>query len=463
VYPQGYLKEHSSGLLWAMRILDVMVSLIFCLFAYHHVFGEEAIRPHYEIAIIISVLVQMLVFHAYSLYRAWRGIDYLQEMTVVFLAWVTVFAIQVFLAAITKTTESYSRAWLLLWFTFGGTAIILFRHALRMVLKKMRAKGYNLRHIVIIASGDIGYRAYQTITASPASGFNVIGYFTDDSTPEFDSTQTHVGRLEEVSDFITSHQVDQVWLAAPLSEAILIERIVKELQGTSLDLRLIPDIFGLRLINHSVSNIAGLSVINISVSPMEGISLWIKTLEDKVLATLLLLLVFPLMLVIALAVKVSGPGPVLYRQTRLSWNLREFEMYKFRTMPWGTEDASGPVRATSGEHRATPVGKFLRRTSLDELPQFWNVIKGDMSIVGPRPERPAFVQELKHEVPSYMQKHMVKAGITGWAQVNGWRGDTNMHERIEHDLYYIDNWSLWLDFKIILMTLFTGLVHKNAY
>ena len=138
-------------------------------------------------------------------------------------------------------------------------------------------------------------------------------------------------------------------------------------------------------------------------------------------------------------------------------------MYKFRTMPWGTEDASGPVRATSGEHRATPVGKFLRRTSLDELPQFWNVIKGDMSIVGPRPERPAFVQELKHEVPSYMQKHMVKAGITGWAQVNGWRGDTNMHERIEHDLYYIDNWSLWLDFKIILMTLFTGLVHKNAY
>ena len=239
--------------------------------------------------------------------------------------------------------------------------------------------------------------------------------------------------------------------------------MIRELQHTALDIRLVPDKFGLRLINHSVSKIAGLSVINISVSPMEGISLWIKTLEDKVISTLLLLLVSPLMLVIALAVKLSSPGPVFYRQTRLSWNLREFQIYKFRTMPLGTEDASGPVRATSGEDRATRVGKFLRRTSLDELPQFWNVIKGDMSIVGPRPERPAFVGQLKREVPSYMQKHMVKAGITGWAQVNGWRGDTNMHQRIEHDLYYIDNWSLWLDLKIIIMTLFTGFVHKHAY
>jgi putative colanic acid biosynthesis UDP-glucose lipid carrier transferase len=446
-----------------MRILDVAVSLVFCLFAYHLVFGGEAIRPHYEIAIIISVLLQMLVFHAYSLYRAWRGVDYLQEMTVVIFAWFTVFAIQVFLAAITKTTESYSRAWLLMWFTFGGTEIILVRHLLRVSLKHIRAKGYNLRHIVIIASGDIGPRAYQAIMATPTSGFNVIGYFTDDRTPEIDPARTHVGRLEEISEFIGSRQVDQVWLAAPLSEASLIERMIGELQHTALDIRLVPDIFGLRLINHSVSNIAGLSVINISVSPMEGISLWIKTLEDKVVSTLLLLLVSPLMLVIALTVKLSSPGPVFYRQTRLSWNLREFEMYKFRTMPLGTEDASGPVRATAGEDRATRVGKFLRRTSLDELPQFWNVIKGDMSIVGPRPERPAFVGQLKREVPSYMQKHMVKAGITGWAQVNGWRGDTNMHQRIEHDLYYIDNWSLWLDLKIIIMTLFTGFVHKHAY
>jgi putative colanic acid biosynthesis UDP-glucose lipid carrier transferase len=239
--------------------------------------------------------------------------------------------------------------------------------------------------------------------------------------------------------------------------------MVNELQHTAVDIRLVPDIFGFRLINHSVSNVAGMSVINLSVTPMEGINLWIKTLEDKLIAAVVLVLVAPLLLLIAIAIKVSSRGPVFYRQARLSWNLREFTMYKFRTMPVDVEEGSGPVWAKEGEQRATPVGRFLRRTSLDELPQFWNVIKGDMSVVGPRPERPVFVEKLKREVPSYMQKHMVKAGITGWAQVNGWRGDTDLSRRIEHDLYYIDNWSLWLDLKIIFMTVFTGFVHKNAY
>ena len=462
MYPHGYLREHSSVILWIMRILDVLVSLLFCLLAYYQVFGQEALRPHYQIAIIISVLLQMVVFHGFALYRAWRGVDYLQEITGVCLAWITVFGIQVFLAAITKTTEDFSRAWLLMWFTFGGTAILLVRYCLRLSLKHMRARGFNLRHIVIVASGDIGRRAYQTILATPTSGFNVIGYFSDDEFPEIDSAWTHAGHLEDVQEFMGEHQVDQVWLAAPLSEAGLIERMMDELQHTAVDIRLVPDIFGLRLINHSINNIAGLSVINLSVSPMEGLNLWIKVLEDKMISVFVLLLVSPLMLFIALAVKLSSPGPVLYRQTRLSWNLREFEMYKFRTMPVGVETASGPVRATSGEDRATWVGKFLRRTSLDELPQFWNVIRGDMSIVGPRPERPIFVEQLKREVPSYMQKHMMKAGITGLAQVKGWRGDTDMHSRIEHDLYYIDNWSLGLDIKILAKTIPAVLFARGA-
>jgi Sugar transferases involved in lipopolysaccharide synthesis len=169
------------------------------------------------------------------------------------------------------------------------------------------------------------------------------------------------------------------------------------------------------------------------------------------------------MLAIALAVKLSSPGPVFYRQERISWNNRPFQMLKFRSMPVDAEQATGAVWARAGEHRATRVGAFLRRTSLDELPQFINVLRGEMSIVGPRPERPVFVHQFKHAIPDYMKKHMVKAGITGWAQVNGWRGSTDLAKRIECDIHYIQNWSLWFDLKIIVLTLFKGFVHKNAY
>jgi putative colanic acid biosynthesis UDP-glucose lipid carrier transferase len=236
-----------------------------------------------------------------------------------------------------------------------------------------------------------------------------------------------------------------------------------ELKDTTIDIRFVPDIFGFRLINHSISTIAGMPVINLSVTPMDGVNRWLKAAEDKCVALVILLLISPLFALIALGVKLSGPGPVFYKQTRVSWNGNEFTMYKFRTMPENAETSTGAVWSTHSESRATRFGSLLRRTSLDELPQFWNVLKGDMSIVGPRPERPEFVERFKSEIPSYMQKHKVKAGITGWAQVHGWRGDTGLRERIEHDLYYIDNWSIWLDIRIIFMTLTRGFVHKNAH
>jgi putative colanic acid biosynthesis UDP-glucose lipid carrier transferase len=229
------------------------------------------------------------------------------------------------------------------------------------------------------------------------------------------------------------------------------------------DIRLIPDLFGFHLINHSISSIAGMPVINLSVTPMDGLNRWIKAAEDKILALAILLVSSPLLLLIGIAVKATSKGPVLYTQERLSWNGMRFRMYKFRTMPLDAEASTGPIWASGLEGRATPVGSFLRRTSLDELPQFWNVLKGDMSIVGPRPERPVFVEQFRDQIPGYMQKHMVKGGITGWAQINGWRGDTDLQKRIEYDLYYIDNWSLWLDLKIMILTIFKGLVHPHAY
>jgi putative colanic acid biosynthesis UDP-glucose lipid carrier transferase len=465
---RGYLKEHSGILLWVMRLLDIMVSLVFCLLAYYLVFGPLPLPSHYLVAILFSIILTMLVFQAYSLYRTWRGVDYMQEIAAVIMAWTTVFAIQAFLSVVTKTSADYSRAWLLMWYAFGGIGLLLVRYLLRRVLRYLRSQGFNLRHIVIIAAGDIGGRVLENLESSSESGFKVSGYFSDETaTDRFrkNGTNDHIeyGPVPHAKQYLETHQIDQVWIAMPMREADRIESIMTDLRNCTADIRLVPDVFGFRLLNHSVSAIAGLPVINLSVTPMEGLNVWIKAVEDKLISIAILLLSSPLLLCIAVAIKLTSPGPVLYRQNRLSWNSKEFEMYKFRTMPVNVEANSGPVWASQGEQRATPVGKLLRRTSLDELPQFWNVLNGDMSIVGPRPERPVFVNELKDKIPSYMQKHMVKAGITGWAQVNGWRGDTDLVKRIEHDLYYIENWSLWLDLKIMLLTVFRGFINKNAY
>jgi len=463
MYPHGFLSEHSSILLWVMRFTDGMVLLATCATGYLLVFGAKPLPFHYQIAIMFAVLLQLIIFNAYSLYRTWRGVDYAQEFTAVVLAWTTVFAVLVFFAVITKTSERFSRAWLLMWFTFGGTSILVMRYILRRVLQTLRSKGYNLRHIVIIGSGKVGQHVLHSIVRSPESGFNVCGFFSDESQPTEMPGKTRFGPVEQALEFIHSRQLDQVWIAMPLSDAETIDRLVNKLSELSIDLRFVPDIFGFRLINHSVSTVAGMPVVNLSVTPMDGINRWIKLFEDKLISGALLLLISPLLLLIAVLVKISSKGPVIYKQERLSWNGESFTMYKFRTMPVEIESATGPQWAEKGESRATTIGMILRRTSLDELPQFWNVLKGDMSIVGPRPERPVFVERFKGEIPSYMRKHMVKAGITGWAQINGWRGNTDLGKRIEHDLYYIDNWSLWLDLRIIALTVFKGFLHKNAY
>jgi putative colanic acid biosynthesis UDP-glucose lipid carrier transferase len=196
---------------------------------------------------------------------------------------------------------------------------------------------------------------------------------------------------------------------------------------------------------------------------MIGANKIIKAVEDRAVALLLLMVTSPLFLIVSIAIKLDSPGPVFYRQKRVSWNGNPFTMLKFRTMAVDAESESGPIWTKKNQNRTTRLGRFLRKTSLDEIPQFLNVLRGEMSIVGPRPERPYFVEQFKEEVPDYMKKHLVKAGITGWAQINGWRGDTCLKTRIQYDLYYVENWSLWFDFKIMFMTLFKGFVHRNAY
>jgi putative colanic acid biosynthesis UDP-glucose lipid carrier transferase len=362
-----------------------------------------------------------------------------------------------------KLAEDFSRLWLALWFSTSWIFLIGWRLAAFSVLKRLRASGYNHKHIVIVGAGRLGQAIQAQIQASPWSGFEVAAFFDDDA----DKIATVVNGVEvkaadDLSGWLDAHPVDEIWFALPLRAEPRLQALLHALRHTTANIRYVPNLSGLRLLNHAPREVLGFSMLDLSVSPMsEPFNRLLKSLEDKVIAGLILLLISPIMLLLAIGVKLSSPGPVFYRQERVGLNGELFNMLKFRSMPVDVEK-DGVQWGSAGSKTNTWFGAFIRKTSLDELPQFINVLKGDMSIVGPRPERPMFVEQFKDEIPGYMQKHMVKAGITGWAQVHGWRGDTCLKTRIEFDLWYVEHWSLWLDIKIIIMTLFKGFVHSNA-
>jgi putative colanic acid biosynthesis UDP-glucose lipid carrier transferase len=406
-----------------------------------------------------------IVFPNLSLGRGFRGVSIYKEIKEVSFAVALAFFALVLIALFTKSTASYSRIWFLEWMLFTWAGLIGYRILLRYALRWFRSYGFNQRSIVVVGSGEIASTVIARITSATWSGFQIEAIFGDDKAvaAEYLADDIKRGGFSEVADFVQQQHIDQVWIAMPLKRQEEIKGVMEDLNHCTADIRYVPDIFDFKLFNHSMSEVAGLPVMNLTASPMEGVNRVFKAIEDRLLAFLILLLFSPFMLVIALITKLSSPGPVFYKQVRLGWNGKKINMYKFRTMPINAEVNTGPIWSHSNDERATRFGAFLRRTSLDEFPQFFNVLRGDMSIVGPRPERPIFVEQFKEEIPQYMKKHMVKAGITGWAQVNGWRGDTSLHERVKHDLYYIENWSLGFDIKIIFMTLVRGFVHKNAY
>lgn len=357
----------------------------------------------------------------------------------------------------------FSRLHMILFGVLTPVFMVLVRVALYTALRRARQQGKNLKRVLIVGAGKAGRKLERAFRLYPWMGFEVVGFLDDAKT-----TPDVIGTVAETTAVVdrlavAGRPVDYVYFALPLAAAPRLEEIVGELSTRLVHVCLVPDLFQLDLLNSRVTDVDGLPVFHlIDEAPIEFRRV-VKRLVDIAFSATFLLVTSPLLLALALAVKLSSPGPVLYRQERMSLNGQRFDILKFRTMPVDAEAQTGPVWARAGERRATRVGEFLRRTSLDELPQFYNVLRGDMSVVGPRPERPVFIEQFKDDIPRYMQRHKMKAGITGWAQVHGWRGNTSLEKRIEYDLYYIQHWSLRLDFKIMLMTLWKGFVHENAY
>ncbi len=409
------------------------------------------------------LIVSMGVFWFSGLYTP----DRLQRMTHLTLS-VTkavVMGLIVVTASLSFYRELYfSRLHMMLFGAITPMLMILARIAMYMLLRRARKQGMYLRRVLILGAGAAGRKLEEALRQYPWIGFEIAGFLDDHKQDQEDV----LGGISEVVAVVDRFQqedrpINYVYIALPLTVLHRIQPLVNELSTRLAHICLVPDLFHFDIVNCRVTSVEGLPIIHlVDEAPLEFARIT-KRVVDVAFASAILVLLSPLLLLLAVGVKLSSPGPVFYKQNRMGLNGRTFDMLKFRSMPVDAEAATGAIWAQPGEKRATRLGALMRRTSLDELPQFINVLKGDMSVVGPRPERPVFIEQFRERVPRYMLRHKVKAGITGWAQVNGWRGDTSIEKRIEYDLYYIRNWSLRLDIKIMIMTLWSGFVNKNAY
>jgi putative colanic acid biosynthesis UDP-glucose lipid carrier transferase len=461
---RSVLKPHAALFAAILRICDPVVGVIVGFVAYRAYLGSFTLPDHYLLFLAVGALAVATVFPLFKLYEPQRGAALADELRRLVFAWLTLTAMTGAAMFATKMGETFSRVWVTSTLLGGFALTTALRLTIRLSLRGLRLRGLNQRHIAIVGAGTLGTTVATRLIASPWAGLNVRSFYDDDDAKAGTSVAgREVQTIDEgLRKDVTSGHIDQVWIALPLRAEGRIRHILNMLREHPVEIRFVPDIYSFHLLNHSMTDVAGLPVISLTETPMSGINRVVKAIEDYALATVFLILASPFMLAIALGVKLSSRGPVLYKQERVTWNGERFQMLKFRTMPVDAEASSGPVWTRHGERRATAFGAFLRRTSLDELPQFINVLKGEMSLVGPRPERPEFVARFRQQIPGYMQKHLVKAGISGWAQVNDLRGDTDLSQRIQYDLYYIDNWSLWFDLRILVLTLWHILTSHNA-
>lgn len=471
---QGSIFTRSpTVLLGLLRFGDIAMVVVCGVAAYFWRHGFTELPERYWLALAIAALLTAQIFHFSRLYM-FSVLDRLfRQLGLLLPAWGAVGMLLIAMMFFTKTGEDFSRVWAATWFAASLAGFALVRIWLKISLMRWRAQGQLNRNVAIVGAGAHGRRLIEHLLAqSESGGFNLIGLFDDRTTriPAHDIEGVPIlGSVDDLIEQSRRKRIDQVIIALPWTAENRLVQIINKLRQCPVDLQLCPEDIGFRLFERRIDYTAGVPMITVFERPLTGWNYVLKEIEDRVLAALILLLVSPLMLLIALAIKLESSGPVLFRQQRYGFNNNLITVLKFRSMYHGrAPDAEqGTPQAQRHDPRITAVGRFLRRTSLDELPQFLNVLEGSMSIVGPRPHAVAHNQQYGEVINQYFGRHRVKPGITGWAQIHGYRGETEtlekMEKRVEYDLYYIENWSLLLDLKIIFLTLFVGFVHENAY
>ena len=357
----------------------------------------------------------------------------------------------------------YSRATLAFFLVCSIIFTILGRWIVRAVVLRRHRAGKDLDRVLIAGNGELARAVFERMNAHRNQlGFHIAGYLRNGDEGEIPNLPC-LGTIAEAESVIARERIDHVFVALPHASSEAMMALLDRLVRSCLSIHVVPDLLQFMVLRSRVEDLDGLPTINLSETPLEGWSRFVKRAFDLVVAGTALILFAPIMLLVAIAIWLEDRTPIFYRQMRMGLDGKPFEIVKFRSMRVGAEAQTGAVWAEKDDPRRTRVGRFIRAWSLDELPQLWNVLVGDMSVIGPRPERPEFVEQFRAEFPHYMLRHKVRAGMTGWAQVHGWRGNTSIRMRIEHDLYYIENWSLLLDCKILFMTVLHGLRHENAY
>lgn len=465
----GLLRPHSSKIAFFRRVLDALVIVVSLYVALQitHDLGLDRLYTH---AAAWAVMLFMSIGGARQIYGSWRVMTIQAAVSLTLTTWLMTIVALVFLAFLTKTSADYSRAAVLVWFVLTPVLLAVARVSVRVVLNAMRSGGQNTRTLAIAGKTKLGKQVVDKIQASPWMGMQFVGYF-DDRLAKRDCNHTAddvqgIGRFDELIELARAGKVDYVYITLPMKAENRIVELVNALSDTTASVYLVPNFFVFDLLHGRLASLDGIPVLSLHETPFYGVDGWVKRLEDIVVASLILAIIAIPMAIIALGVKLTSPGPALFKQRRYGLNGAVVEVWKFRSMTV-CDNGDKIVQAQKNDARITPFGAFLRRTSLDELPQFFNVLQGTMSVVGPRPHAVAHNEQYRKLIRGYMLRHKVKPGITGWAQISGWRGETEtlekMEMRVKHDLAYLQNWSLWLDLKIIFLTVFKGFVNKNAY
>jgi exopolysaccharide biosynthesis polyprenyl glycosylphosphotransferase len=357
----------------------------------------------------------------------------------------------------------YSRATLFMFMLCAIVFVIAGRTTVRGVVEQRHRAGKDLDRVLIAGNGELARAVFDRMKEHrDRLGFRIVGYLRNGEAGEIRDLDC-LGSIDDAEAVVLRHNIDHVFVALPHASSQAMMTLLDRLVRNCVSIHVVPDLLQFMVLRSRVEDLDGLPTINLSETPLEGWSRFVKRAFDLVVASTALIVLSPVMLAVAIAIWLEDRGPIFYRQVRMGLDGKSFEILKFRSMRVGAEQQTGAVWADKDDPRRTKIGAFIRAWSIDELPQLWNVLTGDMSVVGPRPERPQFVEQFRAEFPHYMLRHKVRAGMTGWAQVHGWRGNTSIRMRIEHDLYYIENWSLMLDLKILFMTVIHGLKHENAY
>jgi Undecaprenyl-phosphate glucose phosphotransferase len=455
-------KTHEATFSFLQRLIDALIVSASWFIAYQLRFnlmtgGEIGLGLFFLKLTPLLILLSFYFFRKNGLYNSQRFTSRFVEIAAVLRA-NSYAAIAFVILLYFFAPERVSRITLLNYYLVSSFSLVALRISIRNILRAMRRKGYNLRHYIIVGDGPQLYEFIDKIKQFKDSGIRLAAWIDAGE----NTTHLDIPRIQEpLESYLKTHRSDAIVVGYASKKFDRVEEILRSFHNDLYNIQVLPDL-SYSFIGHTVSDFAGIPVITINQPSLTHFDIFLKRVFDFTLTFLGIMVISPILLVIAALVKLTSPGPILYGQERMGLDGKSFMMWKFRSMRADAEQ-TGAGWTVENDPRRTRFGTFLRATSLDELPQVFNVLIGDMSLVGPRPERPVYVEKFRQEIPAYMLRHRMKAGMTGWAQVNGWRGNTSLEKRIECDIFYIKNWSLWLDIKILFMTFYRGFINRNAY